>query len=154
MHTPYFHVALLVPHLEPAMAEIGPALRLQWRPISENRVLLTSSDGSTHDVLKRSVCSVGGPPALELLEAIPGTNDEGDGTISFHHFGVWVEDLPGEVARLDAHGWPLRVAALDSSGVPTRVALHDTPHDFCVELLDTSFDRPWLRDLFPSDPVP
>ena len=87
--------------------------------------------------------SLGGPFAVEVWQAIPGSPldiPEGGGV---HHIGYWVDDLAAEAKRLDALGY----AGYATAG--TTPLLNRGPAGTFIELCDLHSDRPSLRDLFP-----
>jgi catechol 2,3-dioxygenase-like lactoylglutathione lyase family enzyme len=70
--------------------------------------MLTLADaaGRPYEVECHVVFSLGGPFAVEVWQAIPGTPldvPEGGGV---HHIGYWVDDFAAEAKRLDALGYP------------------------------------------------
>ena len=69
----YHHIALAVPRLEVGMDEVGAALGLSWRPIQQFDTTVRDQDEAVHPASVRVTYSSGGPPAIELLECIPGT---------------------------------------------------------------------------------
>jgi hypothetical protein len=150
----YFHIGLLVDELEPAMESLGSALEIDWRPIYEVPLLLTSGDGATGEAKLRLVYSVGPTPAVELIERAPGTPfAEVPGGGRLHHWGKWSADLSADMTR--AQRWPagggaLAATVFDGGGGPSCLALLSTPLGFYLELVDPKFARPGLADLIPD----
>lgn len=145
--TRVFHVGFVVPRIEEAMDQFGEALGLRWRPVFEG--MFQSGD---RRFPVRSVYTIEGPPAVELLEAVPGTVlDSQRGGVEFHHLGWWVDDLAGEAAHLEAQGWPIEGGMVGRDGAPRRVAMHRSPWEFCIELLDLGLDWELIKDLYPPD---
>src|SRR3954465_10541173 len=94
IHNPFFHVGFIVPDLEAAMEEVHAALGIEWRaPIAAVVPLLGPHGGGEADVY--SVYSDGGPPAIELVQSVPGTPLAGNSGVSSHHLGFWTDRLPG-----------------------------------------------------------
>jgi hypothetical protein len=122
---------------------------LTWRDVQQGTIALLDDTGHTVEVVLRAVYSAGAGPAIELIEAIPGTTFAGGGALEFHHLGYWSDDLPRDVGALSDSGWDLGCTVLGPNGEPGRFATHRTPSGLGIELLDTAFDRPWLRDLYP-----
>jgi catechol 2,3-dioxygenase-like lactoylglutathione lyase family enzyme len=144
-----WHVAFAVPDLEQAMAELGDAMELTWRPVREVRLTLNDEQGSPHDVLCKVTFSHQGGPAIELFESVPGTPlAESDGS-AFHHLGGWVDDVAAEGARLEQLGWPC-FASADLSTHSVNIDIRRGPNGIRAELCGVHQDRPSMRDLFPS----
>jgi hypothetical protein len=89
--------------------------------------------------------SLGGPFAVEVCQAIPGTPLDAPETGGVHHIGYWVDDLAAEAQRLDALGYSSYATA------GTTPLLNRGPGGTLIELCDLHSDRPSLRDLFPSE---
>jgi len=138
-----WHIGIAVPDLDKGKKELGEVFGLDWRPARVRKLTLADAVGQRHEVECHVVFSLGGPFAVEVWQAIPGTPldvPEGGGV---HHIGYWVDDLAAEAKRLDALGYP-RYAA-----VGTTPLLNRGPAGTIVELCDLHSDRPSLRDLFP-----
>jgi hypothetical protein len=151
MRHPFFHVGFVVSNLESAMAELTSVLGVGWRDPIDAELELQGRNGV--DIVQvHAVYTAEGPPAIELFESIPGTVLAGKGkAIEFHHLGLWADDLEEASSNLDGHGWPCAGSVAQPDGKPSRFAMHETPHDFHVELLDLGFPRPLMADLMPPD---
>lgn len=95
-----------------------------------------------------SVYSAGGPPAIELVQSVPGTPLAGSGGVNFHHLGFWTDRLGDSSHDLDAHGWPCAATVASPKNNPSRFTLQGSPHGFYVELFDTATPR--HADLLPK----
>ena len=72
VHNPFFYVGFIVPDLDAAMEEFQVALGIEWRaPIGAIVPLL--GPGGVVEAEVYSVYSDGGPPAIELVQSVPGT---------------------------------------------------------------------------------
>jgi Glyoxalase/Bleomycin resistance protein/Dioxygenase superfamily len=143
-----WHVAFAVPQLERAMEEMGEVFSLTWRPIRELGVTMRDDHGDAHEMDVRVTFSVEGPPAIELIEAIPGTPLAPPGGTAFHHLGYWADDRPAETKRLEGLGW----ACFGRAEPPEHsvgISLHRGPLGMGVEVCDVREERPSLRDMFP-----
>ena len=147
IHNPFFHVGFIVPDLDAAIEEFHVALGIVWRAPIAAIVPLLGPDGVVEaDV--NSVYSAGGPPAIELVQSVPGTPLAGNGDVSFHHLGFWTDRLADSSLDLGAHGWPCAATVASSENHPSRFALQQSPHGFYVELFDTATPR--HADLLPT----
>jgi hypothetical protein len=147
IRNPFFHVGFIVPELNSAMKEFKAALGIEWRTPIHAIVPLRGPDGVVESNV-HSVYSKGGPPAIELVESVPGTPLAGDGGVNFHHLGFWTDRLASSSRELDAHGWPCAATVAGSADQPSRFTLQQSPYGFYVELFDTAAPR--HPDLLPT----
>ena len=147
VHNPFFHIGFIVPDLEAGMDEFQTALGIEWRAPIDATVPLRGPDGVIESNVY-SVYSAGGPPALELIQSVPGTPLAGNGGVSFHHLGFWTDQLASSSRDLDAQGWPCAATVASFDEDPSRFTLHRSPHGFYVELFDTAIPR--HDDLLPN----
>src|SRR5258706_9439846 len=103
--TDLWHIGLAVPELDEGMRTVGEAFDLTWRPVHERTATVTDESGAHHDIVCRFTFSDGGPFAIEMWQAIPGTPLATPETGILHHIGYWVEDLAKEVDRLEGLGF-------------------------------------------------
>jgi hypothetical protein len=151
IHNPFFHVGFIVPDLDAAMKEFQAALGIAWRAPVDAMVPLLGPDGVIESNVY-SVYSEGGPPAIELIQSVPGTPLAGNGGVSFHHLGFWTDRLATSSHDLDAHGWPCAATVASVEKQPSRFTLQQSPHGFYVELFDTATPR--HADLLPNPVAP
>jgi hypothetical protein len=138
-----FHIGMAVPDLGKGLAEIGEIFQLAWRPIRIRKMTLVDTSGQPYDIECHVAFSVGGPFAVEVWQAIPGTPLAMPESGYFHHIGYWADDLGSESERLDNLGYPTVV----NSGTVTL--FNAGPGGLLLEPCDLQLDRPSLRDLFP-----
>jgi len=146
IHDPFFHVGFVVRDLSTAMNELSTLLGTRWRSIVEARIPFVGKEGEV-EIDVRTVYSAGGPPAIELIEAVPDSVLAGAGEMSFHHLGVWTEDLERSSGDLTRCGWPCAATVAGADGKPNRFTLQQTPHGFFIELFDVAAAR--YPDLLP-----
>jgi catechol 2,3-dioxygenase-like lactoylglutathione lyase family enzyme len=140
-----WHIGIAVPDLEKGKKELGEVLRLRWRPTRVRKLTLADAAGRPHEVECHVAFSLGGPFAVEVWQAIPGTPLDIPESGGVHHIGYWVDDLAAEAKRLDALGY----ASYATAG--TTPLLNRGPAGTLIELCDLHSDRPSLRDLFPPE---
>lgn len=109
------------------------------------KLTLVEVTGQSHDVEILVTFSLGGPFAVEVWQAVPGTPLDIPDSGGVHHIGYRVDDLAAEASRLDALGYPRFATA------GTTPLLNRGPAGTLVELCDLHSDRPSLRDLFPPE---
>lgn len=139
-----WHIGVAVDDLTKGKEEFTHVFGLSWRPTRVRRLTLTDAQGADHEVECHVTFSQGGPFAVELWEAIPGTPLAAPPGGGVHHIGYWVEDTAQESARLTALGLG------PYATVGHRPLLNTGPSGTIVELCDLHSDRPRLRDLFPA----
>ncbi len=142
MHS-IWHIGIAVPDLEKGKKELGEVFGLRWRSARVRKLTLADAAGRPHEVGCHVVFSLGGPFAIEVWQAIPGTPLDMPEAGGGHHIGYWADDLAAEAKRLHALGYPSHAT------VGTTPLLHRGPAGTVIELCDVNSDRPSLRDLFP-----
>jgi hypothetical protein len=142
-----WHAGLAVPDLESGMATVGELFGLDWRPVVMRSMTVTDERGREHEVQVHVTFSLGGPFAVELWQAIPGTPLATPEAGWFHHLGYWVPDHAAEKKRLGDLGLP-RVLSSEPTLLISR-----GPGNILVEPCDLQRDQPYLSDLFPKAEV-
>ncbi|MCY4665512.1 MAG: VOC family protein, partial [Acidimicrobiaceae bacterium] len=104
--TSIWHFALAVPDLEEAMEQVGRAFQVTWRPIHRAETVLHDENGNDHQVECVFTFSEGGPPSIEMWQAVPGTPLATPGDTWLHHIGYWADDLPAAAVRTGGAGLP------------------------------------------------
>lgn len=94
-------------------------------------------DGVEHSIVQQLGMSVIGPPHLELLRAVPGS-DVWKSTSSVHHLGFVVDDVAEASWELIRRGAPLWMGGLRNEDCPAGTAYHHGPLGVTIELLDRS----------------
>ena len=140
-----WHIGIAVPELEKGKKELGEVFGLDWRPTRVRKLTLADAAGRPHEVECHVAFSLGGPFAVEVWQAIPGTPLDIPASGGVHHIGYWVDDLAAEAKRLDALGYP------SFATVGPTPLLNRGPAGTLIELCDLHSDRPSLRDLFPAE---
>ncbi len=107
-----FHIGILVPDVDRAMAEMGSALGVEWASVQHiaKRTLWTPESGLA-EVALTFVYSRQGPQHIELLEGQAGSIWDVASSAATHHVGVWSDDISGDVHRFLNAGWQIVAAA-------------------------------------------
>ena len=132
-----FHLGVVVEDLEPALAQLGALLGLGWTDVVQTDVRQQRPRGVDEFVM-RVAYSTGAAPHLEVIEAIPGSLFALPDANRLHHFGLWVDDVAAESARLDALGVPRVAALLPDEGGPSPIVFHARPDGERLELCAAS----------------
>jgi hypothetical protein len=96
---------------------------LRWRSARAPRLTLADAAGRSYEAKCRVVFSLGGPFAVEVWQAIPGTPLDMPPTGGVHHVGYWVDDIAAdwprskEVSGARIPGLQLTQRGLDAGGV-------------------------------------
>lgn len=135
MNKDFFHVALVVPELEPAMTQLTELLGLEWDPIVDVVMPMHLRGVGVRDVRLHLAMSTP-RPSLEVIEAVPGTPWElSEGGSNLHHIGFWVDDLEAENNRVAEVFCPMEVCSVDDHGRAPSVFTYHSKGGFRVELV-------------------
>ncbi|MFV8183428.1 VOC family protein [Streptomyces sp. AF1B] len=145
MNNKIWHIGLAVPDLEKGMAEVAALFDLTWRPVVTRCMTIKDAQDRPYDVDCHVTFSLGGPFAVEVWQAIPGTPLATPEAGWLHHIGYWTADHAAERERLGALGHPPFL-----SSDPTLLIARG-PGNLLVEPCDLQRDQPYLRDLYPPD---
>ena len=140
-----WHIGIAVPGLKKGQKELSEVFGLAWRPARVRKLTLADAAGRPYEIECHVAFSLGGPFAIEVWQAIPGTPLDMPEVGGVHHIGYWVDDLATEANRLEALGYPSYATA------GTTPLLNRGPAGTLIELCDLHSDRPSLRDLFPPE---
>src|SRR5712671_7162913 len=114
-----WHIGIAVPDLENGQKELGNVFGLRWRPARVRKLTLADAAGRPYEVECHVAFSLGGPFAVEVWQAIPGTPLDIPESGGVHHIGYWVDDITAEAQRLSALGYP----TTSSPPIPQRPGL-------------------------------
>lgn len=140
-----WHIGLAVPDLDTGLRELSELFEVTWRPVVTRSIPITTSEGDRMDVDVHVTFSRGGPFAVEVWQAIPGTPLDVPESNWFHHIGYWVDDYPAERPRLARLGYPPVLTSEPS------LQLSRGPGGLGIEPCDLRRDQPYLLDLYPAD---
>ncbi|MEV5976627.1 VOC family protein [Streptomyces sp. NPDC052114] len=107
---PYFHIGVVVPDLEEAMAQFSLHHGISFPEPAAIRIPDPGGAGPGHEI--RVVYSKEGAPFYELIEATVSGIFPSVAHGEVHHVGVWEEDMAKRVSELRAEG-----IAVEASGV-------------------------------------
>jgi hypothetical protein len=107
----FWQVGLVVPQLEPAMAELADGLGLEW----EEPRTRTIGDWQVRSVHSRP----GSAPRFELVERAPGTPWDASGRFGLDHIAYFSDAYGVDAQRLSDAGFATEVDA-DALGASWR----------------------------------
>ena len=96
-----YHVGIVVPDMEEALASYRAAFGFRWTDISESHLDVVVEEERRRTTRIRACYSVEGPPYLELIE---DTSNNVWGGVDFelkNHTGFWAEDITSARQRLE-----------------------------------------------------
>jgi catechol 2,3-dioxygenase-like lactoylglutathione lyase family enzyme len=139
-----YHVGIVVPDIDQAMATYGHLFGVEWGQ-RMGSTMAAELDGVPHQLDLDAVYSKNGPVRIELCKEIPGTVWTAGAGI--HHIGFWCDDVVGAGARLIDAGYPLAAALFMDRSQPRFMALHRGPQGLFVELVSSAI-RPFMEPLW------
>ena len=96
----YYHVGIVVPDVEAAMAHLTELLGVAWGPVVETDAFDVRAGDGNDLVVPNKLCYSTAPPHLELVLEVPGSVWECNEHSNLHHIGVWTDSLPADSAAL------------------------------------------------------
>ena len=112
-----YHMGIVVPEIEVAMAELGEQLGVTWAPPRVFPVSMREG-GELRSYGVTATYSREGPPYFELMEAVGDSVWNASYAGQLHHIGVYAEDAAKEIARLEATGFTVEAQGLTPDGKP------------------------------------
>jgi hypothetical protein len=134
----FFHVGMIVPHVETAMDDLGRRLGLTWDGISE-MLMPTYEPGIGHREIPLRVGYSHDRPFLELIEAVPGTPWElaAPGGSNLHHIGFYTDELTRDHTDVSESFCPIEICATGAEKAwPSIFTYHnDAENGLRIELV-------------------
>ena len=109
-----FHLGLVVEDFEGTLAEFSAAFGYEWCAEIGGAVPLTLPTGNA--VLDISCAYSRTVPRLEIVRRIPGTLWEPVPGGGVHHVGYWSDDVAGDTAKLEDHGYVIEATRQGADG--------------------------------------
>jgi catechol 2,3-dioxygenase-like lactoylglutathione lyase family enzyme len=137
IHTDLFHTGIVVDDLDAAKEEFGRLLGVTWLE-GGGKVRMVTAVGESRVVTKYAV-SAEGPHHVELVQSVPGTLYEANGSNRAHHVGYWVDDVQAVSAALARNGLPKVVLiSIGRDDRPPISAYHEAGDGLYIELVARS----------------
>ena len=132
-----YHLGVVVPALDEALAELGRRYGLTWGPRHEAQRTVWL-EGAIVDVGFHTCFSVQAPH-LEIIEAVPGTIWQQPSGSALHHLGYWTDDVASCSESLETAGSPPAPRVVSPPMAPTRAASPTTvTRGYFVEVVSSS----------------
>lgn len=138
-----FTTGYVVPELDAALDRARRSLGLVFTDVQSSELTLRLDGGRLETIPLRFAYSIGAPPHIEFIQAVPGTYYDASSGGYAHHVGLWADDLAGTSADLAADGFSLEAVGVGEGIEPYVFAFHLDPSGLRVELVDT-----FMRDTF------
>jgi hypothetical protein len=135
-----WHTGIVVTNLDAAVADFEARSRVRFTAPHVVPLTIRQHDvDGLADVRVHTVMSLGTPPYLELIEAIPGTVFAA-GQV---HLGFWSDGLPAAVAAMNEAGCPQVMCDTGApDGSPDMMSYHQAPGGYIIEVV-----APYLKPL-------
>jgi hypothetical protein len=147
-----YHVGIVVPDVESAMAHFTELLGVVWGPVVKTDAF-DVRDGDGNDLtLPNKLCYSTAPPYLELVEEVPGTVWVCNEHSNLHHIGFWTDALPSDSHAFSASQCPLQICGRDGAQSPVQFAYHRDPLGVRFELVDASL-KPMMEEFMFKAPL-
>jgi hypothetical protein len=146
-----WHTGIVVADLDAAVADFRSRSGVRFTDPHIVPLTIRQRDAAgLADVRVRTVMSLGTPPYLELIEAIPGTVYSA-GQV---HLGFWSDGLPAAVAAMTEAGCPQVMCdtGADDAG-PDMMSYHQTPGGYVIEVV-APYLRPLVEQHMAGGPAP
>lgn len=112
-----YHMGIVVPEMDAAMAELSEQIGLTWAPPRVFPVNMREG-GAIRSYGVKATYSREGPPYFELMEAVGETIWSAGYAGQLHHIGVYAEDTQREIARLEETGFTIEAQGQTPEGEP------------------------------------
>ena len=128
------HLGIVVPDLDAAVAQFADLYGIEIR-LFDTKPYPCRINGADQVWKTHIGLSVGEPPHLELLRAVPDSV-VWDYAPGIHHVGFTVDDLKSAANALEVAGSPIWMGGVKDGDFPTGATYHHDPFGQVVELLD------------------
>lgn len=138
-----YHVGVVVPDVRAAMERYTAALGFTWTEVGDSRFDCVV-DGRRREACVAATYSRQGPPYLEIVQDLSGGvfSETGAG---LNHVGFWVDDLAGEIRRLEAAGLPAVLRQVATEQRPESFSYHGDGTGLWWELVSRPVFAPRLQ---------
>ncbi|WP_280217674.1 VOC family protein [Nocardia neocaledoniensis] len=133
------HIGVVVADIDAAAEHFAQVYGLEVSPAAESEYVCRI-DGTAQATIQRIGLSVEGPPYLELLRAVPGSN-VWQPSPGVHHLGFVVDDVALASRELARRGSPLWMGGLHGERCPVGTAYHRDQLGVTIELLDRGVEQ-------------
>jgi catechol 2,3-dioxygenase-like lactoylglutathione lyase family enzyme len=147
-----YHVGIVVPDVESAMAHFTELLGVGWGPVVATAAFEVR-DGDGNDLtFPNKLCYSTVAPYIELVEELPGSVWVCNEHSNIHHVGFWTDALPADSNAIGASRCPLQICGRDGNEAPVSFAYHRDPLGVRFELVDAAM-KPMMEEFMFRAPL-
>lgn len=128
------HVGIVVPDLDVAVALFADLYGIQIT-LFDPKPYPCKINGIDEVAINQIGLSVGEPPHVELLRAVPDSS-VWTSMPGIHHIGFVVDDLKSAANTLEIAGSPIWMGGVKNGEFPTGTTYHRDPFGQVIELMD------------------
>jgi glyoxalase/bleomycin resistance protein/dioxygenase superfamily protein len=147
-----YHVGIVVPDVESAMAHFTDLVGVEWGPVVATDAFDVRTADGRDLTLPNKLCYSTAPPYLELVEELPGSVWVCNEHSNLHHIGYWTDGLPADSGAFAATQCPLEICGRDHAQVPVNFAYHRDPLGVRFELVDATM-KPMMEEFMFRAPL-
>ena len=130
-----FHVALIVPQLEPAIDELSSLLNVEWESFFHGSLAL-HEPGVGYREIPMHIANSTGRPFLEVIQAVPDSpwalSESGS---NLHHMGFFTEDLDASSSEVSYSFCPFEICGVGHGGEMPSTFTYHSRGGFRIELV-------------------
>ena len=136
-----YHVGIVVPDLDAAMARLSAAGGYRWiTPLSYTLPFRTAA--GTHEFTSTFVYSLQSPH-LELIQEVPGSPWVAAPRNSTHHLGYFTDNLAETAKALERDGFTFEATAAVAESDLSLFAYYVDPFGTRIEIVDRALFPDW-----------
>jgi hypothetical protein len=147
-----YHVGIVVPDVEAAMAHFTELVGIEWGPVVETEAFDVRDADGNDLTLPNKLCYSTAPPYLELVQELPGSVWVCNEHSNLHHIGYWTDALPADSGAFSATQCPLEICGREQARVPVNFAYHRDPLAVRFELVDIAM-KPMMEEFMFRAPL-
>jgi catechol 2,3-dioxygenase-like lactoylglutathione lyase family enzyme len=133
-----FHVGIVVPDIEAAVAHFTALLGITWGPVIEMDNPYTTASGEQVTLTGFKLCYSTSGPHLELIEEYPGSPWVCNEHSNLHHIGFYSDSLEATSGKLTAARCPLEIVCADPESGAMAWWYHRDPLGVRIEFIEQS----------------
>jgi len=147
-----YHVGIVVPDVESAMAHFTELLGVVWGPVVQTDAIEVRDADGNDLTLPNRICFSTAAPHIELIQELPGSVWVCNEHSNLHHVGFWADALPSDSEAFTSSQCPLQICGREGAQVPAGWAYHRDPLGVRFELVDTAM-KPVMEEFMFRAPL-
>jgi hypothetical protein len=147
-----YHVGIVVPEVEAAMAHFTELLGIGWGPVVETDAFDVRDAEGNDLTLPNKLCYSTVAPYIELVQELPGSVWVCNEHSNIHHIGYWTDTLPADSGAFASTQCPLEICGREGAQVPVNFSYHRDPLGVRFELVDAAM-KPMMEEFMFRPPL-